>query len=547
MSITNILSLIGGLGFFLYGMKLMSVGMENVAGSKMKSILEFCTRNRLTGVIVGALFTAVIQSSSATTVMVVSFVNSGFMSLVQSLGVIMGANIGTAVTGQIVSFDLEAIAPVFILVGVIMHNFSKKPMVNKVGEVVLGFGILFFGIGTMKDSITDLDKLPQMQTILEYMKNPLIGILIGLIVTSILQSSSAAVGILISMAAAGVFTDIESAFCIIAGTNIGACTSAVLASFGGKKEAKRVALSNVLFNILSMLVLILLYIPLHTYWNDFIMTISPARTEAASMARALANDQTLIKILQVVITFPFANLIIKLSELIIRGEDKEAEPCELKYINQTSAITPTNCILEATREINRMGVHAIENLDRSISMIYKYDDKKLEQIYETEKQIDYLSKAISDYLVKVSQSGMPVSDGKYIAAYFHVVNDLERIGDHAENIAEFARKKHEDNIEFSAPAVEELKTMCDKVILDVKLSLSAFINRDDTNLETLAEMEDSINKMENKLQKHHVVRMTKNMCDPNSVIFSDMVSNLERVADHANNIAFAMFNKYELD
>lgn len=546
MSITNVLSLVGGLGFFLYGMKLMSSGMEKVAGSKMKSVLEFCTRNRLMGVLVGTLFTAIIQSSSATTVMLVSFVNAGFMSVYQSVGAIMGAQIGTAVTGQIVSFNLDAVAPVFILAGVIMHNFFKKPMVNKVGEVVLGFGTLFFGISAMKESISDLDKLPQMQIILQEMQNPLIAILIGLLVTCILQSSSAAVGILISMAAAGVFTDLDSAFYIIAGTNIGACTSAVLASFGGKKEAKRTALVTVLFNVISMAVLAVFYVPFKEYWNSFIMYISPGSTEAASMARALANDQTLLKVLQVVILFPFAKGLVKLSELFIRGEDKKPEPCELKYISLGTAITPSTCIIEATREINRMGIHAIDNLERAFGILTKYDEKKVKEVYETEEQIDYLSRAISDYLVTISQSTIPISDGRYIAAYFHVVTDLERIGDHAENLMEFAVQKHEEKIEFSESGMMELKMMFDKVITDVKFSLNAFVERDPNNLEDLAEMEEEINRLEKKLQKHHIVRMTKMECSPKAAIFSDIVSNLERVGDHANNIAFAIFSKYDI-
>lgn len=546
MSYANVLMLIGGLGFFLYGMKLMSSGMEKMAGSKMKTILSICTKNQLVGVLVGTLFTAVIQSSSAATVMVVSFVNAGFMTPVQSIGVIMGANIGTAITGQLVSFSLEEFAPIFILAGVIMYNFMKKPVVKKVGEVLLGFGILFFGIGTMKDSVSTLGESESVMSILGYLGVPLIGFLIGLIVTLILQSSSASIGILISMAAAGVFSDIDAGFYIIAGTCIGTCITAILASIGGKKDAKRVAFMNIFFNIITMAILTIIYIPLGSYWNSFIMSISTMGDASQTMARAIANDQMLLKILQVVIGFPLSKFIVRMSYVVIRGENETTEPCELKYISPSVAPSPATCILETTREINRMGQHAINNLERSFSAILKYDDDKVRQVYETEEQIDYLSKAISDYLVTISQSTMPISDGRYIAAYFHVVTDIERIGDHAENLAEFAQKKQRDDIRFSDEGVMELQMMFDKVLTDVRLSLNAFVDRDPNNLDELAMMEEEINKMEKRIQRHHIARLTKNICSPDSTIYSDIVSNLERVGDHANNIAFAIFSKYEI-
>lgn len=546
MSYANVLMLIGGLGFFLYGMKLMSSGMEKMAGSKMKTILSICTKNQLVGVLVGTLFTAVIQSSSAATVMVVSFVNAGFMTPVQSIGVIMGANIGTAITGQLVSFSLEEFAPIFILAGVIMYNFMKKPVVKKVGEVLLGFGILFFGIGTMKDSVSTLGESESVMSILGYLGVPLIGFLIGLIVTLILQSSSASIGILISMAAAGVFSDIDAGFYIIAGTCIGTCITAILASIGGKKDAKRVAFMNIFFNIITMAILTIIYIPLGSYWNSFIMSISTMGDASQTMARAIANDQMLLKILQVVIGFPLSKFIVRMSYVAIRGENETTEPCELKYISPSVAPSPATCILETTREINRMGQHAINNLERSFSAILKYDDDKVRQVYETEEQIDYLSKAISDYLVTISQSTMPISDGRYIAAYFHVVTDIERIGDHAENLAEFAQKKQRDDIRFSDEGVMELQMMFDKVLTDVRLSLNAFVDRDPNNLDELAMMEEEINKMEKRIQRHHIARLTKNICSPDSTIYSDIVSNLERVGDHANNIAFAIFSKYEI-
>ena len=279
-------------------------------------------------------------------------------------------------------------------------------------------------------------------------------------------------------------------------------------------------------------------------FNDFIFEISNG-TGKAQMGRAVANSQTVIKILQMVVAFPFAGMIVKVSENLIKGVDKEVERCELKYINKGAAILPTTCVLEARREINRMGTHAIENLDRAFNALVSKNLSEIDQVYETEKQIDYLSKEITNYLVKIAQTDMPIHDAKFIDGYFHVVSDLERIGDHAENIAEFAQTRVKDDIHFSDIGVSELTGMYNKVKDLLKLSLEAFVNKEKTHLLEIQLLEDEIDGLEVQLEKNHVKRMTEGTCSPKSAIYSDLVSNFERVGDHSINIAYAIFEDDE--
>jgi phosphate:Na+ symporter len=377
--------------------------------------------------------------------------------------------------------------------------------------------------------------------IISSINNPVVAVIIGLLVTALLQSSSAAVGILIGMAGAGIFTNLAIANFFILGSNVGACTSALLASLSARKDAKRTAMVDICFNVTTMIVLFVLLLPFGNVFDKFVMSISHGSTDAAIMARAVANSQTTLKVLQVIIALPFTGLLVKLSRVIIRGEDKQTEACELKYISEGSASTPATCILEATREIQRMGIHATENLERAFDALINRKEDLIEQVYEVEKQVDFLNKEITQYLVKVSQSEMPVSDGKYTAAYFHVVSDIERIGDHAVNIADFAKTRINDDVHFSKDGVNELTLMFGKVVELVKLSLKAFVDRDDKDLSRMEELEEEIDDLEVQLETNHVRRMTEGKCSPKSAIFTDLVSNFERVGDHAINIGYAMF------
>ena len=537
MSSTMIISMLGGLGLFLYGMKLMGEGIEKVAGSKMKTILEWCTKNRLIGVIVGTIFTAIIQSSSAATVMVVSFVNSGLMNLMQAVGVIMGANIGTTVTAQIVAFDLDSIAPIFVITGVVMIMFVKNETVNKVGEVLFGFGALFLGMSLMKNSMADIKDSVTVMKMISSLKNPLVAILVGLVITTILQSSSASVGILVTMAGSGL-VELPMCFYVILGCNIGACTSAVLVGLTGKKDAKRAALIHLMFNIIGSIIMLLILLPFGGYVEHWINAIS------ADPKRAVANTHTIFKVFQVIILFPFAGWIVKLTQWLVPGEDEQKEKYELKYISLDSAVSPAIAMIEVTNEIKRMGEIANYNLERSMEALMKGNKDIINEVFEREHEVDFLSRKITDFLVKINQM-LPVSETKNIAGYYHVVSDIERIGDHAENIAEFAQTKLNESIEFSKVGAEELQHMFDVMNKEVKLALEAFTERNEEHLKEIMDLEDEVDDLEKQLQRNHVRRMSKNECSPKAAIFSDLISNFERVSDHATNIAFATFREEE--
>lgn len=539
MSMVSFFSLLGGLGLFLFGMKLMSEGLEKAAGARMRSILEFFTKNRFVGMLVGILFTAVIQSSSATTVMVVSFVNSGLMNLLQATGVILGANIGTTVTGQLIAFNLSDVAPLFVMAGVIMVMFINSQKVKRMGEVILGFGILFLGLSIMSDAMTTVKESQEIVNLLASMRSPFMAILVGFIITAVLQSSSATVGIVILMASQGLLAFSICPFLIL-GCNIGSCVSALLASLSGKKDAKRAAMIHFLFNVIgsavTFAILFMFLVPI----TDAVLALS-----GGNVARAVANTHTLMKIFEVIILFPFMGWIVKLTYKVIPGTDpKEEDGYELVYIKK-SIMSPTTAVLDAIHEIERMGNVAIENLEDGLCALCEKNEKKAGKVYKTEKYINFMSKKITDYLVKANELELPAADADKLAGLFHVVNDIERIGDHAENLAEAATRRMEDHIDLSDKAIRQLRDMMSNVVTLFRYSLDMFTNSNQEHMNEILTLEDLIDEQERKYQRAHVRRLTKNKCDPAAgMIFSDTISGLERVADHATNIAFAITEPY---
>ncbi len=543
MSLESILGLVAGLGLFLYGMKLMSDGLEKAAGARLRKILEMCTKNRFIGMIVGILFTAVIQSSSATTVLVVSFVNAGLLNLMQAAGVILGANIGTTVTAQLIAFNLSAVAPLFLMAGVCMVMFMKKPMVKHIGEVVLGFGILFFGMSVMSDSMEVLKSSPKIMDLLLSMDNGYIAVLVGFAITAVVQSSSATVGIVLIMAAQGLIP-LHMCFYIILGCNMGSCVSALLASIGSKKIAKRSAWIHFIVNIYGSLVIFIILQLFSTQIESFIVAISGSGTMAdgvnEAIKRQVANTHVLFKVFQVLICFPFTKYIVKLAEKIVPGEDEVIDKVHLEYINghnfHTSVAVPN-----AIKEIVRMGEMALENLNTALCGLLENKPDLLPTVYKTENTINYLNKEITNYLVKANQISLPIDDKKMLGSLFHVVNDIERIGDHAENVADFAKQAIEDKLTLSEEAINEVRQMSVTIDKLLKYSLEMFEKKSQEHLDEILAMENSIDNMERKFQQNHVDRLTQNRCDAETgMIFSDLLSNLERVADHGTNIAFSI-------
>ena len=543
MSVSTIFLLLGGLGLFLFGMKLMSDGLEQVAGARMRSVLEFFTKNRFIGMMVGILFTAIVQSSSATTVMVVSFVNSGLMNLYQAAGVILGANIGTTVTGQLIAFNLSDVAPLFVIVGVIMFMFSKNQNVKKIGGVVLGFGILFMGLSTMSDAMSSLKESPQILGLLQSLTSPLAAILVGFLVTAVLQSSSATVGIVILMANQGMLDFIICPFLIL-GCNIGSCVSALLASLGGKKEAKRAAWIHFLFNLIgSTIIFGVLMLALKPI-TDVFMAVS-----GGNPGRAVANAHTAIKIAEVILLFPFMTWVVKATYKIIPGKDvKPANDYQLKYISNTATPVAATAVVDAILELQHMGELARTNLKVSMETLCNPDMKKIEEVYEREKYIDYLNREITDYLVGINTLEIPMADAKLVGGLFHVANDIERIGDHAENFADSAMERMEKNIPFSEKAMAQMIDMTEMVIKELDYALDMFSKRNREHMKEILELEDSVDEKERKIQKSHVKRLSKGKCTPEAgMIYSDTVSGLERAADHATNIAFAILEPEDLN
>lgn len=530
-----ILNLLGGLGLFLFGMNFMSQGLQKAAGARLRSILEAMTKNKIVAVLFGALFTAIIQSSGATTVMVVSFVNAGIMTLAQSVGIIFGANIGTTITSQLVAFNLTGVAPLILFVGAVFIMFGKKPMVKKIGEVILGFGALFMGISMMKDSMTDLRDYQVVLDVLGSMDNPLLGILFGTAITVVVQSSSVTVSILLLMASQGLI-DLPVCFYVILGCNIGSCTPAVLASLDAKKEAKRAALIHVMFNVFGMVIIGILLVFGMNYFEDFILHVS-----GADVGRCVANADSLFKIFQTIIFLPLSTQFVAMARRIIPGEDQEQKEYQLLYIGKQNIFSPSTAVVETTQEIERMGSMARENLQLAMEAFFDHNKEKIAKVYETEKQIDFLSHEITDYLVKINQLQLPVVDAKRIGGLFHVVSDIERIGDHAENIVDAAVKGGEENLDFTKKGQKEIQEMHQKTMVILEKSMEMFTTMDKKNLPDILELENSIDYMERQLQQNHVKRMAKGKCSPMAgILFTDLTTGLERVADHATNIAFSI-------
>ena len=540
MNIENLLSLIGGLGLFLYGMTVMGDSIEKAAGAKMRSFLDFFTKNRFIGMMFGMLFCAIVQSSSATTVMVVSFVNAGLMNLVQAAGVIMGANVGTTITSQLVAFNLSQAAPVFLTLGVIVTMFCKNNKVKQIGEVVLGFGVLFMGLSLMSGSMEGMKESPFVVDMLHSIDNPFLGILIGFIITAIIQSSSVTVSIVLLMAQQGLLP-LWICFYIILGCNIGSCTTALLASISGNKDAKRAAMIHFLFNVIGTIVIATILLLGESWVEAGIRRIS-----GDNIGRCVANAHTFFKVFQVIILFPFAKWIVKLTYLFVpdkAGQEKQ-KGFQLEYIGPSSVFSPNTAVVEVTKELERMGNMAVENLTKAVNVLIKPEDKMIQEVYETEQKINYMNHAITDYLVKISQSTLPIDDMKNIGGLFHVVNDIERIGDHAENAADSAVLRKEKNISFSKEAEDELLNMLNRVIQITNYSIDMFSNNSKEHLQEILDLENGIDQMERDLQEAHVERLKKGQCRQEAgMLFSDIISGLERVADHATNIAFSILDE----
>ncbi len=535
MGITEVLQLLWGLALFLYGMQMMSTGLETAAGNKMKTILEKLTSNRFVGVLAGAIITAVIQSSSATTVMVVGFVNSGLMTLRQAVWVIMGANIGTTITGQLIALDVGALAPLFAFVGVACIMFVKKEKVKYISEVIAGFGVLFIGMDMMGNAMVPLQSSEVFINFMTTFSNPLAGIAMGAVFTAIIQSSSASVGILQALATAGL-VPLHSAVYILFGQNIGTCITAVLASIGTRTNAKRTTIIHLMFNIIGTTIFTVF--TLVTPFVDIMATTAPDNPAAQ-----IANVHTTFNIVTTILLLPFGAYMARLAERILPESEKEKDEVKrLKYITpfETSYQVGQAAIVQAQveQEVGRMTGMVRQNIEDSFDSLLTSDVSRSEEISEREEYIDYLNVEISRYIVHVMSSESASQDLRNISGYYTVVSNLERIGDHAMNIAGYAVNLKKWKQTFSEDALGELKKMRD-ICLKTLDDIGNFTNgQKDRILERTAQNEQKIDDMRDDYRDRQVNRMQKGTCQADTgIIYSEILTDFERIGDHALNIA----------
>ena len=535
---TIILGFAGGLGLFIYGMQVMASGLQKAAGNSLKKILEVLTKNKFLGVLLGIGVTAIIQSSSATTVMVVGFVNAGLMNLQQTVGIIMGANIGTTVTGWLVSsvqwagvFSPENLAPIAVFIGAALAIFSKKQTVNQIGEILVGFGMLFIGIEMMSTGVEPLQHLPAFkEAFTQFGRNPLLGVLVGAVVTAVIQSSSASVGILQSLSLTGLVSW-NSAVYIIMGQNIGTCVTALLSSVGTSKNAKGAAYIHLLFNVIGSVFFSILAAIFFTFYHDFgFQKIGMVEISLIHTGFNIANT---------VIMFPFSGLFVKMAEKLATVTSKNTGDDETVPVHLDDRIlsTPSIAMSNCTKEIVRLGNMSLKNLTAACESLENRDGSRVEKILEREKNIDNLTKAITAYLVKLCNSNLTKQENTNATGMFHIVNDMERIGDHAENIIEMTQQMIADDLELSKKGIDDLKKMAEESLKSVRNCIIALSDNDIDFAEKVIKEEERVDNLEKQIRGEHMQRLTSGECNPRvGVIFLDALTNLERVSDHALNV-----------
>lgn len=535
MSAAMIFLLLGGLGMFLYGMKLMSDGLEKIAGDRMRRVLEVLTNNRLAGVGVGLGVTSVIQSSSATTVMVVGFVNAGLMTLLQATGVIMGANIGTTITAQLIAFKLSDVAPLILFAGMVMAVFIQKRIVVRIGDIILGFGILFVGLSLMAQAMEPLQTNEAFRNLLVNFKSPVIGVLVGAIFTAVIQSSSASVGILQALAMLGL-VGLDSAVYVVLGQNIGTCITAILAAIGKNTNSKRTAGIHLMFNITGTIVFLVL-LALFPGIVNMIQSWSPD-----NVSRQIANFHTIFNVTMTVLLFGFAKQMVWLITKIIPDKQEPGRvERKLLYLDGRTAQTPLLVMDSTLKELVRMGNISADNFENALGAFFEHDEQKANRVLETEKTVDYLSQNITNYLISFKGLDIPEHDIKVLGRLHHVIIDMERISDFAENVAEFALSLSEKRGRITPDAKAELEEMSAKTVETLRKALEVFESRDKERLPEVEALEREVDALHDKYIDNHIDRLQDKLCDPQAgVVFTNMIATLERVADHAINIAFSI-------
>lgn len=552
-----IFGVLGGLGLFLFGMKIMSEGLQKIAGSRMRKILGALTNNRLVGTLVGVAVTTIIQSSSATTVMVVGFVNAGLMSLVQAIGVILGANIGTTITAQLIAFKVTKYALPAIGIGVGFKLFSKNKKWSYIGEILLGFGLLFFGLTVMKNAFDPLKTSEEFRQLFMLVgDNHLLGILIGAILTMIVQSSSATIGITIALATSGILS-FDASIALILGENIGTTITANLAAIGTNLAARRTALAHFLFNSLGVCYMLAFF----PFFLQFVSSITPGdadfviqtQEQATRMggtigdkpfiARHIANTHTMFNIINTIIFLPLVGLLAKLSTLVIRGSDEEME-FHLKYLDNRVLNTPPIALAQARSETRRMARIAQEMVVDTLDFLQDNNLKRIPDLEKKEDLTDVLQKEITDFLVALSQQSITEETSKEVVSMMHMVSDIERVGDHCENLWTLSQRKLDQKIVFSEVALNEIAEISKLTRDFLAVIVNALEEKDTGVFDEAHRLEDAIDDLEEKLRTNHIKRLNTGECTVNSgLIFIDMLHNFEKIGDHTYNFAKAVVGK----
>jgi phosphate:Na+ symporter len=538
LSDINLLIVLGGMALLLFSMKIMSTGLELVAGDSLQTILKRATSNRFLAVIVGIVATIALTSSTAVTIITVGFVNSGLLNLFQSIGVIMGANVGTTFSAQLIAFRIDAYAPLFIFIGAVMYLFFRKKSVKNIGYVVLGFGILFFSIGLMSGELRPLRDNPEFTAMLTAFDNPFLALLVGFTFTAIIQSSSAAMGLLVAMHLSGIPLSFETSAFIVLGTNIGTSLTTLIASLPANRDSKRAAIFHISYDIIGCLVFgtLIFAFPAILGWFEATWT---------EKARQVAMFHTLYNVATMLLLLPFVRYITLLMQKVVplkEGEAKKTHEKKLAYLDIKVQQTPAFAVVNAAKlEICRMGEIANENLALSLESFFERNEDKANKTLEVEKTIDFLNHQIASKLVEINNIVLSTADAEKVGKMFKILSDIERIGDHAENIAEYTLLAKDRNLKFSDAALKELKTLGDLTTKQISRAIVAYKNQSEVGLPQIRKSEKEIDRLAQEFTENHIARLKQESCEPKSgVIFTDMIIDLERSADHAKSVAFAV-------
>lgn len=535
----NIILAAGGLGLLLFGIKMMSTGLEVVAGDRLQTVLKRATSNRFLAAIVGVIATIIINSSTAVSIITVGFVNAGLMNLTQAVGVLLGINVGTTFSAQLIAFRIDAYAPIFILIGTAMYLFVKKRSVRNVGYVILGFGILFFSITVMGDALRVFRTHPAFLDMIAAIANPFLALLAGFIFTVVVQSSSATIGLLVTMHISGVPIPFQTSAFIILGANIGTSITAVIASIPASRDSRRAALFHITYDIIGSLVFgsLILLVPGILAWFEATWTETP---------RQVAMFHTLYNVATLSLLIPFVTPLAKLMQVLIPVKPDEANEIherKLVYLGVKTPQIPSLAVMNAQLEVCRMGKIANENLILALESFFEKNENKSSKTLENEKTIDFLNQTITSKLVEINNMSLSALEAEKVGGMFKALKDMERIGDHAENIAEYTVAVKESNLKFTDAAIGELKELSDTVVKITGIALDAYQNQDKSQSAQVELLEEKVDELSEAFTENHVERLKAESCEPKSgIIFIDMVNDLERISDHAENIAFYMID-----